>query len=601
MISGFVVTPLIIQVFTEKSIGGVLSNLKKFYVRRFYRLAPAAAASLGLFAIVILLLGPPGDHQRFARQGLATLLLIGNLGANSYSGDYFSPNPNPLVHTWSLSVEEQIYIFLPILLIIILINQKNIKLKITITLLFITLISFFSFQFSTVMETVYFRLGIQNPHQFSFYSPFDRIWQFTLGGLAYLLSGRSNYEIKKFSNPIKLCFTLFLFLTLFTSIQISLKNGSIIASSIAVFVITFRSLEILPNFIVDKLEWLGDRSYSIYLVHMPLLYIAKHSFALSFGSDRNRMIQSMTAVIASILLGSLSYSKIEDRFRRNSERKTSEIQSRLFSPLVFFLVPLLLFASIDTGARNNYWGWDKNIEIPPDPGDIDRDCNRNVIMGPPCMYYSNEAKKTVLLIGDSHARHISQSVVDAAKNANWNSVVWTLSACHFQFNRTVQKEVSDECMDRNKEIMSWIEENTPDLVIVSQFIYKSSTQKDLREALLKLRSTTSNILLVENNPVFPDKKDFMISRPLLMKPHIPAKSFPISKMHNMDTKASNSFATWAKNNRIYTVDFSSLFCSTNECTRYSKEKGWLYRDVDHFSVAGAELLRPQLTTFLLKF
>jgi peptidoglycan/LPS O-acetylase OafA/YrhL len=156
-------------------------------MRRFYRLAPALAVVLTISAITIFLLGPTAEHQRFARQGIATLLLAGNVGAYKYSGDYFSPNPNPLVYTWSLSVEEQIYIFLPLILILILRNRKSLK-KITAFVLgVISAASFVSFLYPTILQPLYSRLGIAIASQFSFYSPIDRIWQFTLGGLAYLV------------------------------------------------------------------------------------------------------------------------------------------------------------------------------------------------------------------------------------------------------------------------------------------------------------------------------------------------------------------------------------------------------------------------------
>jgi len=107
VISGFVVTPLILRIFTEQAtVVKRYSNLKYFYKRRFFRLAPALAVTLVISTIVIFWLGPVGDHNRFARTGIATLLLVGNVGAYRYSGDYFLPNPNPLIHAWSLSVEE---------------------------------------------------------------------------------------------------------------------------------------------------------------------------------------------------------------------------------------------------------------------------------------------------------------------------------------------------------------------------------------------------------------------------------------------------------------------------------------------------------------
>jgi len=66
----------------------------------------------------------------------------------------------------------------------------------------------------------------------------------------------------------------------------------------AVIVILFKSLDVLPEFLIEKLEWLGDRSYSIYLVHMPLLYIAKYSPVTQIGTVENRIIQSTIAVVA---------------------------------------------------------------------------------------------------------------------------------------------------------------------------------------------------------------------------------------------------------------------------------------------------------------
>jgi peptidoglycan/LPS O-acetylase OafA/YrhL len=188
VISGFVVTPLILRIPTDSTDRNstLLSGLSNFYKRRFFRLAPALTASLMMSAILVFLLLPPTSHERFARQGIATLLLLGNLGAYEYSGDYFHPNPNPLIHTWSLSVEEQIYFALPLILLLFLTSNK--RRGVFLLLVFITV---FSFTLSLgVIETFYSRLGIENEVLFSFYSPINRIWQFTLGGLGFLILDR---------------------------------------------------------------------------------------------------------------------------------------------------------------------------------------------------------------------------------------------------------------------------------------------------------------------------------------------------------------------------------------------------------------------------
>ena len=254
VISGFVVTPLILRIFTDQANGGVLlSNLRYFYMRRFYRLAPALAVVFTISAVTIFLLGPIGDHQKFAGQGIATLLLVGNLGAYKYSWDYFSPNPNPLVHTWSLSVEEQIYIFLPLILILILRNRKRLN-KITAFLLgVISVVSFVSFLFPVILQSLYSRAGVEIASRFSFYSPIDRIWQFTAGGLAFLLLARYHNRSRNIPKGIQLLTVIAVVMILFGPLHMNLKVSSIFASLFAVIVFLFKSLDVLPDFLIKKL------------------------------------------------------------------------------------------------------------------------------------------------------------------------------------------------------------------------------------------------------------------------------------------------------------------------------------------------------------
>ena len=602
VISGFVVTPLILRIFTDQARGGRLSNLKFFYNRRFYRLAPGLAVTLTVSAVTIFFLGPGADHQRFARQGIATLLLGGNVGAYRHSGDYFSPNPNPLVHTWSLSVEEQIYIFLPLILMLILHNRRSLK-KITVVVLgVISVMSFISFLVPTILVPLYSRAGIELASQFSFYSPTDRIWQFTAGGLTFLLRDRYRNRAINIPKGTQLLTVIAFVMILFGPLHMNLKGSSVLASLFAVIVIFFESLDSLPDFLIKKLEWVGDRSYSIYLVHMPLLYIAKYSPVTQIGMGENRIVQSVIAVVASILLGALSYSKIENRFRGGSKGNANGFKTISTAMVLTLVLPLCLFTSMDIGKKDRwlYWGLDRNIQRPTYAGALDPKCFRDSEIGPPCVYKTTGANKTILLIGDSHAGHISQAVIDAAKSTKWNSVVWTHGSCHIQFQRSIPKQVSDNCIDVNNSMKKWVEENKPYAIIVSQFVHSDSSQNDLRDALMTLRSIVPNILLIENNPIFPDEEDFMVERPIVMPAYKPPKSFQQSLMQTRDKKASDLLANWARSNGIFTVSFDSLFCEKGVCNRYS-DKGWLYRDDDHFSVVGAELTIPQIRAFLKQF
>jgi hypothetical protein len=107
-------------------------------------------------------------------------------------------------------------------------------------------------------------------------------------------------------------------------------------------------------------------------------------------------------------------------------------------------------------------------------------------------------------------------------------------------------------------------------------------------------------LLVENTPVFPDEKNFMVARPLIMKPYKAPKTFPLSKMQIGDEEASRVLAAWARDNAFLTVNLKSLFCNNVSCSRFSAGS-WLYRDDDHLSVAGSNLTISIFGKYLRQF
>lgn len=116
VVSGFVITGMLQREFAKSN----RVHLGRFYARRFRRLAPALALMVAFTLVVAAFLQSPlGPAQVTAKTALGATTGTANLVINIVTGGYFAAaaETNPLLHTWSLSVEEQFYLIFPALLV----------------------------------------------------------------------------------------------------------------------------------------------------------------------------------------------------------------------------------------------------------------------------------------------------------------------------------------------------------------------------------------------------------------------------------------------------------------------------------------------------
>jgi hypothetical protein len=318
---------------------------------------------------------------------------------------------------------------------------------------------------------------------------------------------------------------------------------------------------------------------------MPLLYLAKYGAVTSIGSGESRIFPTIIAVIATFILGSLSYKNIENKFRNHKIFMKADTKALIRPIVITFVLPFVLFLAINESVNRNYWGLNiQYAQAPTALGNLS-DCESEPILSQTiCMDGNNLALKTVLLIGDSHAEHLRMALRKAAMSASWNSVY-------------IPGKVENLDIAKRVLLEEWLQSNKVDLIIISQFWNETTLLDEVSEGLVYLKTLAPNALLLENNPIWPDSARFRLAGYIVAPQDFLLKSYPSSQMRLTEKNISNQISKLALDMGMDTMNFDELFCQGGTCTRYSKS-GWLYNDYNHFSTAGANLAIPLLRNYL---
>ena len=174
VLSGYLITGLLLQELETTSTIGLLS----FYARRMRRLLPASALMLLVTLAVGAWVLAPQELAFAARAARATAVYLGNVFFAQQARDYFAADvrTNPLLHMWSLAVEEQFYLFWPLLDAAAVASGKISRTTLAAAFAVFTVMSLIACVWLTVHR-----------RSVAFYALYTRAWEFEIGGLASLL------------------------------------------------------------------------------------------------------------------------------------------------------------------------------------------------------------------------------------------------------------------------------------------------------------------------------------------------------------------------------------------------------------------------------
>lgn len=452
VISGFVICGLLVR---ELETRGAV-DVKRFYRRRFLRLTPALGAMVGVVAFLsFAILSPLGTQQTTGSTGIAAMLLVANFVIARQVGDYFGPaaDMNPLLHTWSLSLEEQYYLAFPALLIGAWFFGRRRGRQLPLALAALAFLTAGSLALAVMPQAV------------GYYSPFPRIWEFSIGALAFLASKR--HPRWQGAPGIATAGFILILIAAFafgTTTPFPSVWTTVPVLGTALVLVGSRPDSPVTRLLSSRAAiWTGDRSYSLYLWHWPLIVFA---FALLPGVP----LVGVLAAAISVPVAMASYSRIEQPLRHwsgsNRRMLTAIVPCAVGVPIVICLG--LLFSS-----TQGYWNADvRAMQARMVPTLTERlGCTGGFLPLPDpetCVRNASSEGRPVYLVGDSSAGQFAEALDGAATFLGRPAFLYTYGGCPLGFPVSVNgREFRPGCSDYRASVDTWLASTEPGTVVLS--------------------------------------------------------------------------------------------------------------------------------------
>jgi peptidoglycan/LPS O-acetylase OafA/YrhL len=295
VISGYLITQVLLR-----DIGAGQFSLARFYERRVRRLFPALFAMLAVITPVAMLVLMPADLVAFGRSVVATGLFVSNHLFASEAGYFASESfTKPLLHTWSLAVEEQFYIVFPLLLFILMKAGRRVAMAVLGLLLMLSL-----------ALSVY---AVWRGYAEAFYWAIFRAWELFAGAMLALAALRppTGRVLREALSLLGLAAILWSVVSYdettrfpgFAAVPPVL--GSVLLIYAAERATAGRMLSLRP------LVYVGAISYSLYLWHWPLLALARYWNVAELPAQWTAALVGVAFVLAA-----LSWRFVEQPSRR---------------------------------------------------------------------------------------------------------------------------------------------------------------------------------------------------------------------------------------------------------------------------------------------
>lgn len=576
VISGFLMTQIIVR-----EIDAGTFALLRFYERRARRILPAFFVLLvAVFAAGYMLL-LPDDFVALGWSAISALFSVANIHFFLQSG-YFDESAvtKPLLHIWSLAVEEQFYLLFP--LILLLLKRRSEKLVKSV-MCGLAALSFAASALLTISD-----------QPSAFYMLPTRAWELLAGGLMALhigppVSSRSLREAGAISGALLIALPVFFFdaTTLFPS------PGALLPVLGAALVIHLADGTTIGEVLGSRLmRAVGLISYSLYLWHWPIIVFLTYRTGVNLDA-----ISIVLALGLSLAAAIFSWRLVETPFRTRKEHPSRYVWwSASLATATLLGCATIVVASNGLPGRLPVEATriaSKALRSP-----LRRKCHGEATrpVNTACIIGDRSVSPTVAVWADSHGVELAFALGEIGRKQGFSVLQITASACPPGLDTDFG--ASARCPQHNLDAFTRIQDSgTINTVVLAAYFefekYKADADfaRGLEHAVQRLLEAGKQVVLIGPVPAQP----FVVPRQLAraaatmsLEPSGVATSLYLSR-----NKQNFALLRRFKAQGATTVFPHKLFCKTQTCAIKLNDK-ILYFDANHLSVDGARLLARRI-------
>lgn len=403
VISGFLITLII-----HREMSSSTFSFKTFYIRRIKRILPAFFAVLAASLALGALLFTQDDFALLAKSAAASMAFAANLYYARTLG-YFEPaqEEKPLLHIWSLSVEEQYYFLFPVLLLLV--AKKSWRVQ-------------FAFLFALIALSI--AASFLPSLQDKYYLPHLRAFEMLFGSLTAVWmqyqQQQGYFAGRRWAAPFSTLSVIVLFGCLFVytpGTPYFPGPAAVLPCLAAAGYLYFNHFD---HALKKYFQWraavaVGLISYSLYLWHWPVLAFARY---ISGNSDLPLPLMLMLAALMTIL-ATASYFVIEKPFKKWRGSFGRSFLQIYLVPTVFLVAASLVLLRLPFMNQYGKMGLARDYTS----------CHNNT--DKQCIWGDRLQKPRVLVLGDSHADHYKTFFDFVGKKEHWSATMVTSDSCPY--------------------------------------------------------------------------------------------------------------------------------------------------------------------------